>query len=140
MSNNSNDRPALSYGEMIPRIELADTDDKPVALTIRAAVRRNMAPKGSRNEDYKIVIEFAEKFDGATPDKQRREYVVNSTSYKTLSDRYGTDETRWVGKVVVMAPTQTEFGGQTFEKLHVATPDRWEKVLSATAKSRGAKK
>jgi hypothetical protein len=133
MSNNSNDKPALSYGEMVRKIELADTDDKPAALTIRSVSRRNMAPKTSRNEEIKLVIVFAEEFTGNKPEEKRREYVVNATSYKTLCDRYGTDETRWAGKVVVMAPTQTEYGGATFEKLHVASPDRWEKVLNATA-------
>lgn len=133
MSNDNRSAP-LSYGEMIPKLTPDDTDGKPVALTIRRARRQNMAPKG-KPEEIKIVIEFAELFDGDTPDKQRREYVVNSGSYKTLSTKHGTDETKWVGKPVVMAVTKTTFDGNEYEKQHVATPDRWEKVLAASAKA-----
>lgn len=137
-STTGNDR-ALSYGEMIRKLTVEDCDGKPVALTIKAANTRNLAPKNARQDDWKIVIEFAEPFDGDTKDEQRREYVVNSTSYKTLVDRYGSDSSRWIGKPIVMAPTTTQYDGRSYEKMHVAAPERWEKVLGATARARGKK-
>lgn len=134
-SSTGNDKP-LGYGEMIRKLDVDDCDGKPVALTVRRAERRNLAPKNSRNDDWKIVIEFAEKFGGENDDDKRREYVVNSTSYKTLCDRLGKDETRWVGQTVVMSPTNNTFEGKTYEKMHVAAPERWDKVISATARAR----
>jgi hypothetical protein len=128
----------LAYGELIPKIEPDDADGKPVQLTIRRVREQNMARPGQRDE-IKLVIEFAERFKGETPDKQRREYIVNSTSYKTLCLKLGTDHARWEGKPIVMAPTNTEYGGETFEKMHVASPDRWDKVITATAKARAAR-
>jgi hypothetical protein len=128
----------LAYGEMIPKLEPDDTDGKPVMLTVRRVREQNMAPEG-RREEVKLVIEFAEKFSGEKPDQQRREYIVNSTSYKTLCEKLGSDHNKWAGESIVMAPTNTEFGGRTFEKMHVASPDRWDKVVQATTKARGAK-
>lgn len=136
----TDDQGSLSYGEMVTKIEPDDTDGKPAALTIRRVRRQNMAPTGKPAE-IKLVIEFAEQFEGETADKKRREYIVNSTSYKTLCGKLGTDENKWVGKTIVMAPTNTEYGGKTFEKLHVASPERWDKTVNATtaAKKRAAK-
>ena len=128
----------LSYGEMVPKLEPDDTEGKPVALTIRRARRQNMSRNPNR-DDTKIIITFAEEFepragfegDAAT----KREYVVNATSYKTLCMKLGNDDEKWIGKQIVMALTTTKYEDQTFEKMHVATPDRWDKVLTASAKA-----
>lgn len=135
----SDNQKPLAYGEMISKIEPDDTEGKPAALTVRRVRRQNMAPAG-RPEEIKLVVEFAEEFDGETADKKRREYIVNSTSYKTLCDKLGSDENKWTGKTIVMAPTNTEFGGKTFEKLHVASPERWDKVVAQMGKPRTAAK
>jgi hypothetical protein len=136
MSNDNQQNRQLAYGEMIPKLAVEDTNGKPAALTIRRVDSRNLAPKTSRAEEWKLVIEFAEEFSGDTPDERRREYVVNSTSYKTLCDRLGKDHTKWIGKQVVMAPTNNTYEGRTYEKLHVAAPERWDKVIGATATRR----
>lgn len=137
MSTDNRNAP-LSYGEMVPKIEPDDTDGKPAALTIRRARRQNFS-KNPNRDDVKVVIEFAEAFDAKEGFNEssatRREYVVNSGSYQTLCMQHGDDETKWIGKTIVMAPTQTKFDGKTFDKLHVATPDRWSKVVAATAKA-----
>lgn len=130
----SNDNQGLSYGEIIPKIQPDDTQGKPSLLTIRRVRRQNMAPKG-KPEEIKLIIEFAETFTGADADKQRREYIINSTSYKTLCAKLGPDVAKWEGKPVVMAPTNTEFDGKVFEKLHVASPERWDKVVTATERA-----
>lgn len=139
----TDNRSGLAYGEMIPKISPDDTDGKPAALTIRKARVQNMARKGAPEEN-KIVLTFAEEFDAREgfngDDAKRREYVVNSGSYKTLSMKLGPDHTKWIGKTVVMAPTTTTFNNETFEKLHVATPDRWEKVVNATARAASKRK
>src|SRR4051812_46969363 len=112
--SNDNQGERLAYGELVPKLVPDDTDGKPVLLTVRRARVQNMAPENSKRTENKIVIEFAELFDGSTADMQRREYIVNSTSYKTLCAKLGTtDHTKWIGKSVVMAPTTTEYGGQS---------------------------
>lgn len=134
---------SLSYGEMVPKISPDDTDGKPVLLTIRRVRVQNMAPEGQREEN-KLVIEFAEEFkpaQGFAKDvANRREYIANATAYKTLCAKLGADHNKWAGQSIVMAPTTSTFNNQTFEKLHVAALDRWDKVVTATAKARGGAK
>lgn len=132
---------ALAYGEMIPKLELVDTDSKPVMLTIARVRVQNMSKTGT---EEKLVIEFAEQFkpakDFAKDAATRREYIVNSTSWKTLVLKLGRDHDKWVGQPIVMAPTNNTFGGKTYEKMHVAALDRWDKVVAATSRARSAKR
>lgn len=119
-----------SYGEMRDKLTPDDVKGKPAPLTIDSAELRDLAPEGSRRADKKIILTFKE-FPG-------KEYISNATSYKTLTQKLGDDYTRWGGKVVVMAPTTNTFNGQSFEKLHVASPDRWDKVMAEVNKRRQA--
>lgn len=125
------DRP-LSYGEMREKLTPDDVNGNAAALRILTAERKDLAPLNARSAQWKIVLVFAE-----FPDK---DYIVNATSYKTLADKLGEDETKWPGQWVVMAPTNTTFEGRVYEKLHVASPDRWDKVMKETAKKRAAAK
>jgi hypothetical protein len=130
----SNDRP-LSYGEMRPKLEPDDTEGKPCALTIASADRRNMARRGTAPE-YKVVVVFAEKFDAKavrdTEPSEERELVLNASDYKICCAKLGNDEAAWVGKQVVVALTQNKYDGKTYENMHIAVPERWEKVLKAS--------
>jgi hypothetical protein len=132
----------LSYGEMIPKLTPDDTDGKPVVLTVKSVREQNMAREGQR-EEIKLIIEFAQQFDRTDPKdaaSTRREYIVNSTSYKTLCDKLGTDYKRWVGQDIVMAPTTTNMDGKSYEKIHVAAPERWDKVINATTRAKSSKR
>lgn len=104
-----------------------DVAGKPAALRILSAEMRDFAPKSARAADNKIVLVFAE-----FPEK---EYVVNATSYTTLTLKLGDDYTRWPGQWCVMAPTTTTYEGRAFEKLHVAPPDRWDKIMAKVRES-----
>lgn len=132
----SNDRP-LSYGEMRPKLEPDDTEGKPAALTIASADRRNMARRGQPAE-YKVVVVFGEKFDPKavrdTEPSEERELVLNATDYKIVCAKLGNDEAAWVGRQVVVALTVNTFGGKSYEGMHIAVPDRWEKVLKASGR------
>lgn len=124
--------PRPSYGTMRDKLTPDDVEGKAAPLTVATAELRDMAPRGSRREDNKIIIVFRE-----FPEK---EYVCNATSYKTLVTKLGDDYTRWHGKTVIMAPTTNEFEGRSYEKLHVASLERWDKVVAqlnapASAKS-----
>lgn len=115
-----------SYGEMREKLTPDDVGGKPAPMTIDKAELRDLAPEGSRRADKKIILTFKE-FPG-------KEYIANSGSYKTLCQKLGDDYSRWSGKVVVMAPTTTTFNNQSFEKLHVASPERWDKVMQEVSK------
>jgi hypothetical protein len=107
-----------------------DVSGNAAALRILTAERKDLAPANARSAQWKIVLVFAE-----FPDK---DYIVNATSYKTLAAYLGDDETKWPGEWIVMAPTTTTFEGKSYEKIHVASPERWDKVMKATAKKRAA--
>lgn len=116
-------RPDLAYGQMRDKLTPDDVQGQAAALRVLSAERRDFAPSDARKSEYKIVLVFQE-----FPDK---EYVVNATSYKTLVSKLGNDETRWPNQYVVMAPTTTTFDNRAYEKLHVASPDRWDKVMKS---------
>lgn len=133
-------RQPLAYGDMRPKLEPDDVDGKPAVLTVKRADRRNMARRG-QGEEWKVVVVFADTFPGksvrdAEPSTER-EHVLNATDWKTVSGKLGDDETTWAGKKFVMAPGTTQYEGRTFEKMLVATPDRWDKALAAVAKKAG---
>ena len=133
----SDDKPRLAYGQMRDKLEPDDIDGKVAVLTIASADARNFASE-SAGAEYKVVLTFEEfPEDGDTKEK---EYVVNATSYKTLVEKIGDDYAAWPGESVVMAPTTTTYGGKTFEKVHVASPERWDKAMQAFKKSKGGKK
>jgi hypothetical protein len=125
MGRDSANKP--SYGEMRDKLTCDDVNGKPAPLTIEAAELRDLAPAGSRREDNKIILTFRE-FPG-------KEYIANATSYKTLCMKLGDDFNRWAGKVIVMAPTTNTFDGKAYEKLHVAAPERWDKVMQTVERA-----
>jgi hypothetical protein len=127
----SDAKPRLGYGEMREKLTPDDFEGKPAPVTILKVEVKNMAPRNSTREDNKLSIVFKE-----FPTK---EYVANATSYKTLVMKLGDNYDKWPGQTVIMAPTTTTYGTQTFEKVHVASPDRWDKVMKAL-QSRTAKK
>lgn len=123
------DKPRLGYGEMRDKLTPDDLEGKPAPLTILTVEVKNMAPRGSPREDNKLSIVFKE-----FPTK---EYVANATSYKTLVMKLGDNYEKWPGQVAIMAPTTNTFQGKAFEKVHVASPERWDKVVrTLTAKSK----
>ena len=130
-----------SYGEFRDKLTPDDVKGKPTVLTVDRAELRNLAPEGSRREDKKIVLTFKEfPARGDKEGERAKEYIANATSYKTLVQKLGEDYTRWGGKVVVMAPTTNTFEGKAFEKIHVAPPERWDKVLAEVARRQASKK
>lgn len=114
-------KPRLGYGEMRDKLTPDDLDGKAAPLTVQSVEVKNMAPKGTPREDNKLSIVFKEF---AT-----KEYVANATSYKTLVLKLGENYEKWVGQVVIMAPTTNTFQGKAYEKVHVASPERWDKVM-----------
>lgn len=111
------------------------TDGKPAILTIASIAIRNFA-QGGKGEDWKMVITY-EEFPSI-------EHPINRTSWKTLSDKLGKWEPGdkdfgnvvanhpWLGKQVVVAPTtrNNPTTGEAVEKLDIAAPARWDKLMS----------
>jgi len=128
-----------SYGEFRDKLTPDDVKGKPAVLTIDRAELKNLAPEGSGRTDKKIVLTFKE-FPAKGENEHAKEYIANATSYKTLCQKLGEDYTRWSGRVVVMAPTTNTFEGRAFEKIHVATPERWDKVLEEVSRRQAKNK
>lgn len=121
-----------SYGEMRSKLTPDDVKGKAAPMTIATVELRDMAPANARREDNKIILTFNE-FPG-------KEYIANATSFKTLCQKLGDDWDKWTGQVIVMAPTTTTFDNKAFEKLHVASPERWDKVMAEVEKATRTKR
>jgi hypothetical protein len=48
--------------------------------------------------------------------------VLNKTNNRTLRSAFGDDMEQWAGKVIVLFPTQTDFGGKIVGALRVRIP------------------
>jgi hypothetical protein len=63
-----------------------------------------------RDKDQKPVLYFQGKEKGL---------VLNKTNANAISKLYGSDTANWLGKAIVIYPTETEFGGETVECIRV---------------------
>lgn len=64
--------------------------------------------KGKKSK--KPVVYFAGKEKGL---------ALNKTNGKTIAQLYGNDTAQWVGKLVTLFPTTTEFGRETVDCIRV---------------------
>jgi hypothetical protein len=78
------------------------------ALRIKAVTVENM-PRG----EQKPVLWFTNHQKGL---------ILNKTNNRTLRGSFGDDMEGWAGKVLVVYPTQTDFGGKTVGALRVRIP------------------
>lgn len=56
---------------------------------------------------------------------ERKKLAVNKTNGKIIAKLYGYDTDRWVGQLITLYPTTTEFGGETVDCIRVR-PNRPE--------------
>ena len=67
--------------------------------------------KGEKGKkDRKPVVYFAGKEKGL---------ALNKTNGKTIAGLYGNDTAQWIGKLVTLYPTTTEFGRETVDCIRV---------------------
>ena len=59
--------------------------------------------------------------------------LLNKTNLRTLGGAFGNDAETWVGKIIVIFPTTTEFGGRTVSALRVRIPPPKQATAGATA-------
>ena len=78
------------------------------ALRIKAVTVENL-PRG----EQKPVLWFTNHQKGL---------ILNKTNNRTLRGSFGDDMEKWAGKVIVVYPTQTDFGGKTVGALRVRIP------------------
>jgi hypothetical protein len=81
------------------------------ALRIKS-VTVEMVRKGTAQEQ-KPVVWFT---------NHKKGLVLNVTNNRTLRGSFGDDMEKWPGKVIVVYPTQTEFGGKPVGALRVRIP------------------
>src|SRR5262245_47336306 len=81
------------------------------ALRIKA-VTVEMVRKGN-GQEQEPVLWFTNHDKGL---------VLNATNRRTLQGTFGDDMEKWVGKIVVVYPTQTDFAGKIVGALRVRIP------------------
>jgi hypothetical protein len=89
------------------------------ALRIKAVTVESM-PRG----EQKPVLWFTNHQKGL---------ILNKTNNRTLRGSFGDDMEGWAGKVLVVYPTQTDFGGKTVGALRVRIPPPKQATTGATA-------
>jgi hypothetical protein len=58
----------------------------------------------------KIVLSFQE---------ETRQFVVNLTNSNVISEMYGRDPDKWIGKTITLTAGKTEFGGKLVDCIKV---------------------
>lgn len=87
-------------------IKASDLQGRDVPVVIRGV---EIEPVG-RDKDQKPVIYFRGKEKGM---------VLNKTNANAISKLYGADTNGWLGKSIIIYPTETEFGGETVECIRI---------------------
>jgi hypothetical protein len=111
----------MNNSNFLDRFTVADLKDADTrVLTIESARRKSFGKNYLDGGDEKLVLNFKE-----VPDK---EYVLNSTSYGLLVDRYGKDYNTWLGQPCVLKRTETNdpSNGAKVVSAWVAAPRVWE--------------
>lgn len=120
------------------------TGGKAAVLTIESIAIRNFA-QGGRGADWKMILTYKE-FPGV-------EHPINRTSWRTLSEELGKWEPGekdfgnvvvnhpWKGKLIVVAPTtrNNPSTGEAVEKLDIAPPTAWKRVMAQYEKQKAGK-
>ena len=65
------------------------------------------------SQEKKLVVWF---------DNAKKGLVLNKTNNRTVRGSYGDDVAGWVGKLIVLYPTQAPFGGRMVAALRVRIP------------------
>ena len=76
------------------------------------SVSVEMVGRGAKQEQ-KPVVWFTNHVKGL---------ALNKTNNRTIRGAYGDDMERWAGKLIVVFPTQADFGGQMVGALRVRIP------------------
>lgn len=97
-------------GKMFPSkwLAAADLNDSDLTVTINS-VTEELVGQGEQAE-YKWVCYFQECEKGM---------VLNKTNAQAIAAIYGDDTDDWLGRPVVLFPTEVDFGGKKVEAIRV---------------------
>ena len=85
-------------------LKCADLKGKEVSLTIASVSLEKVG------DDTKLVAYF----NGTD-----RDLVLNKTNANCISQMYGDETDMWVGKKIILLPSQAEFGGKTVPAIRI---------------------
>lgn len=107
--------------------------DEYIVSTIATARVQSFAKDYLSDGDRKVVLTLA-----SHPDK---DFVLNSTSYHLLTDRYSDDKANgfkaWVGKdIVVKRTATTTLDGEPMQALWVARPKDWDTAMRSAKRGK----
>lgn len=86
-----------------------DLGERDIRLKIRAVVVEKLQMTGGRKETKPVVI-----FHGA-----KKKLVLNKTNARLIAAQHGNDTDKWIGQVVTLYATTTDFGGKTVDCIRV---------------------
>ena len=89
-------------------LKASDLKNQDATVTISGVVLEDVGSEGKKEE--KAVVYFQGKDRGL---------VLNKTNSGVISDLYGDETDNWVGKMITMFPTQTDFAGKSVECIRI---------------------
>jgi hypothetical protein len=81
-------------------------------LRIKTVTVETVRGQGSAQEQ-KPIVWFT---------NHKKGLVLNKTNNRTLRGTFGDDMEQWAGKIVILFPTHTDFGGRTVGALRIRIP------------------
>ena len=81
-------------------------------LRIKTVTVETVRGQGSAQEQ-KPIVWFT---------NHKKGLVLNKTNNRTLRAAFGDDMEQWAGKIVILFPTHTDFGGRTVGALRIRIP------------------
>lgn len=98
----------MKVGEMFPSKFLSAPDLRGQTVTVVIESIRHMEVQAG--EEHKYVVYFRGKAKGL---------VLNVTNANLIRDIHGEDSDNWIGKKILLWPTQTEMKGKTVACIRV---------------------
>ncbi len=80
-----------------------------VVVQIESVSGETLTAQGNK-KSRKPVVKFVGK---------AKKFALNKTNGKTIAAMYGSDTTKWAGKLIAIYPTQTNFGRDTVDCIRV---------------------
>ena len=96
-------------------LKASDLEDKPHLWTVKKVAREKL-----QDGTYKLAVWFRE---------ESKPLLLNKTNAKSIEKATGSDDTDvWIGKRVVVFPTETEMGGETVDCIRIRAPKTGAKL------------
>ena len=99
----------MNFDQLYPSkfLRASDLGGAPLTVTIGGITRENVGG------EPKAIITFA---SGEKP------FIANKTNGNTLCKLFGKETANWIGKQIVLVPTEVDFRGDMVEAIRIRAP------------------